>query len=66
MNVTVFEIRQKIPSGCTIWLQTETGEYIEANEAACLSHNHDDRAVESMYPEYYNSLCCTGITVVIQ
>ena len=63
--MTVSDIRNMVPSDVTLWIQTESEEYCEANEAGCLSHKYDDKEVKSMYPEHYKALGCTGITVII-
>ena len=63
--MTVNDIRNTVPDGTTLWIQTESEEYREAGEAGCLSRKYDGKEVKAMYPEHYKALGCTGITVVI-
>lgn len=63
--MTIFGMRKIVPEDTTLWIQTESGTYCEANEAAYLSHKYDNKTVKRMYPEEYPALGCTGITIII-
>lgn len=64
--MTVSGIREAVPFDTILWIQRTDGEYCEAGEAYSLSYKYDDKAVSIMYPEYYKSMLCTGITVVLE
>lgn len=64
--MTVYDVRKAVPQDTTMWIQREDGEYCETNEAGCLNHKWDSKAVKSMYPEYYKSIGCSGLTVVLE
>lgn len=64
--MTVSDIRETVPFDTVLWIQRTNGEYCEAGEAHRLSYKYDDKAVKTMYPEHYESMFCTGITVVLE
>lgn len=64
--MTVSDIREAVPFDTVLWIQQTNGEYCEAVEAYRLSRKYDDKAVNTMYPEHYGALGCTGITVVLE
>lgn len=64
--MTVSDIREAVPFDTVLWIQQGNGEYCEAGEAYQLSRKYDDKAVNTMYPEHYESMFSTGITVVLE
>lgn len=63
--MTIRELRATVPPDTVLWIETTGEEYCEAGECAQLSHEYDDKTIKTMYPEHYQSLYCTGITVQV-
>lgn len=63
--MTVYELRATVTPDTVLWIETTEEQYCEAGEASHLSHNYDDKTIKIIYPEHYQSLYCTGITVQI-
>lgn len=64
--MTVSDIRETVSFNTVLWIQRASGDYCEVGEAHSLSYKYDDKAVKTMYPEHYEALDCTGMTVVLE
>lgn len=63
--MNIYELMATVTPDTVLWIETTEEQYCEAGEAARLSHKYDDKIIKAMYPEHYQSLYCTGITVQI-
>lgn len=64
--MTLADLRTVIQDHTTIWLQdSESGDFIQANELRFIDKKYDTCKIELMFPEKYPAISAFGITVII-